>query len=107
MRILRSALAPAQSDQAQSLHCLNEAKLKKIPVFRVTGPELNLLVKPRFFFQVVWEKYYFMHFERQKAFQNASNNIFSRKKIIKKNVRLLYLNFSDPLPETHLFFHLT
>ena len=39
---------------------------KKIPVFRV-----NLLVKPRFFFQVFWKKYNFMHFERRNAFKNA------------------------------------
>ena len=31
-------------------------QIKKIPVFRVTLPYLKLLVKPRFFFQVFWEK---------------------------------------------------
>ena len=36
---------------------------KKIPVFRVTQPYLNLLVKPRFFSGFL-KKYNFMHFER-------------------------------------------
>ena len=31
---------------------------------------------------------------------------FSREKKQKKNVCLPYLKFSDPLPETHLFFYL-
>ena len=44
---------------------------KKIRVFRVTWPYLNLLVKPRIF-SVILEKYHLMHFERQTiAFQNA------------------------------------
>ena len=43
---------------------------KKIPVFRVTQPYLNLLAKPRFFSGCL-EKHNFMHFERQNAFQNA------------------------------------
>ena len=45
-----------------------------------------------------------MHFEWQNAFQNAYNYIFPEKKLKKKYVRLPYLKFSDPLPETHLFF---
>ena len=47
--------------------------MKKIPVFRVTGPYLNLLVKPRIFLRLFFflEKYNFMHFERENAFQNA------------------------------------
>ena len=39
-------------------------------VFKVTRPYLNLLVKPRIFYGFL-EKYNFMHFERQNAFQNA------------------------------------
>ena len=35
----------------------------EIPVFRVTWPYLNLLVKPRIF-KVFWGKNNFMHFER-------------------------------------------
>ena len=74
---------------------------KKIPVFRVTW-----LVKPRIIFlQVFRKKYYFMHFERHFAFQNALNYIFSgKKKWLKKNVCLPYLKFSDLLPETHMLF---
>ena len=37
---------------------------KKIPVFRVTQPYLNLLVKHRIFFRFS-EENFFMHFERQ------------------------------------------
>ena len=45
---------------------------KKMPVFRVTRPYLNLLMKPRFFFRFSGKKkHYFMHFERRNAFQNA------------------------------------
>ena len=44
---------------------------KKIPVFRVTRPYLNLLVKPRIFIGFLGKTYNFMHFERQNAFQNA------------------------------------
>ena len=53
---------------------------KTIPVFRVTRPYLNLLVKPRIF------------------------SGFLDKKILEKYVCLLYLKFSDLLTETHLFF---
>ena len=45
-------------------------RAKKIPVFRVTRPCLNFLVKPRIF-KVFWKKNNFMHFERPFAFQNA------------------------------------
>ena len=37
---------------------------KKIPVFRVTGPYLNLLVKPIIYFGFSGKKYKFMHFKR-------------------------------------------
>ena len=46
-------------------------QIKKIPVFRVAPPYLNLLVKPRIFFRFSGKKYNFMHFERRNAFQNA------------------------------------
>ena len=43
------------------------------------------------------QKYNFMHFERQNAFQNAAYKIFfSRKKP--------HLLFSDLLSKTHIFF---
>ena len=46
-----------------------------------------------------------MHFERRNASQNAYNYTFlQKKKIEKKYVCLPDLKFSDPLPETHLFF---
>ena len=37
----------------------------KSPVFTVTLPYLNLLVKPRNFLPVFWKMYNLMHFERQ------------------------------------------
>ena len=44
----------------------------KIPVFRVTRPSLNLLVKPRFFPGFLGGKRgENMHFERRNALQNA------------------------------------
>ena len=57
---------------------------KIISVFRVSGPNLNLLVKTRMFSGLLEKKYNFMHFERRNAFQNALNYIFSEIKIIKK-----------------------
>ena len=81
---------------------------KKLPVFRVTRPYLNLLVKPRIFFR--FSRIYIiilcilkgeMHFKMHKVI------FFFQKKIIKtKYVCLPYLKFSDLLPETHLFFYL-
>ena len=44
---------------------------KKIPVFRITRPYLNLLLKPRIFFSVSGKTFNFMLFERRKAFQKA------------------------------------
>ena len=55
----------------------------KIPVFRVTRPYLNLLMKPRISFRLSGQKYNFMHFER--PFKMHQNHIFPEK-IIKKNV---------------------
>ena len=52
---------------------------KKTPVFVVTQPYLNLLVKPRIFSGFLEKIYNFMHFERRNAFQNASNHIFFQK----------------------------
>ena len=48
-----------------------EAKLKK-SVFRVTGLKISGRVGTHIFFNYFfWKKYYFMHFERRNAFQNA------------------------------------
>ena len=47
-----------------------------------------------------------MHFERQNAFQMHKTIFFSRKIEFFFFVCLPYLNLSDLLPETHLFFHL-
>ena len=51
---------------------------KKIPVFRVSQPYLNLLVKPRIFSGFLAKIYYFMRFERRRNF------FFPEEKIIKK-----------------------
>ena len=56
---------------------------KKIPVFTVTRPYLNLPVKPRIFFRFSGSKYNFMKFRLSKC-------------IPEKKFRLL--------PDTHLFF---
>ena len=56
-------------------------QLKKIPVFRVTRPYLNLLVKPGIFFRFSEKKKIFMHFERQNAFQNAYFFFFRKNKL--------------------------
>ena len=61
---------------------------KKIPVFRVNRPYLNLLVNPR--------KYQDF---RKNLILCILKGVFSRKKY----VYLPYLNFSDPLTDTHLF----
>ena len=47
-----------------TLHDCSLGQIKKIPVFRVTRPYLNLLLKPRFFLGFL-EKLNFMHFERR------------------------------------------
>ena len=45
---------------------------KKIPVFRVTRPYLNLLTSETYnFFRFSEKKYNFEPFERRNAFQNA------------------------------------
>ena len=75
---------------------------KKIPVFRVTQPYLNLLVNLEFFSGFL-EKYNFMHFARHFCLSKCIKLLFFPEK---KNVCLPYLKFSDPLPETHLFFYL-
>ena len=80
---------------------------KKIPVFRVTRPYLNLLVKPRIFSGFL-EKNIILCILKGKMPSKMHKIIFffQKKKIDKKKKYLPYLNFLDPLPEIHLFFHL-
>ena len=54
----------ADEISTKNLMCWSIRQNKKIPVFRVTGPYLNLPVKPRIFFRFYGKKYNFMHFER-------------------------------------------
>ena len=75
---------------------------KKIPVFRVTRPYLNLLVKHRIFFRISGKNNLILCILK-------GNMPFKMYKIIyifpeKKYVCLPYLKFSDPLPETTYFF---
>ena len=74
----------------------------KIPLFKVTRPYINLLVKPRSFSGLL-KKCNFMHFERQMPLK-MHIFFFPEKKIKKKYVCLPYLKCSGLLPETHLFF---
>ena len=80
---------------------------KKRPVFRVTQPYLNLLVKPGIFSSFLGKKLFLcilkgeMLFKMQKIIY-----FFPEKNNLKKYVCLPYLNLSDPLPKTHLFFYL-
>ena len=72
---------------------------KKIPVFRITRPYLNLLVKPRFFSGFL-ETNIILCILKGKIIY-----IFQKKKLTEKknNVCVPYLKFSDRLPRTHLF----
>ena len=45
--------------------------IKKIPVFRVTGPYLNLLMKPRLFFRFSGKNIILCILKGKIAFQNA------------------------------------
>ena len=47
-----------------------------------------------------------MHFERRMPFKMYKIKFFPEEKYIKKYVCLPYLEFLDPLSETHLFFYL-
>ena len=65
----------------------------------VTRPYLNLLVKPRIYFRFSGKKNIILCILKGKI-----AIFFQKKKINEKIVCLPYLKFSDPLPETHLFF---
>ena len=72
---------------------------KKRPVFRVTRPYLNLLVKPRNFFQVFWKIYDFMLLKGKMPFKMHKIIYFFQKKELKiKYVCLHYPKCSDLLP---------
>ena len=49
--------------------CKGLGQIKKIPVLRVTGPKLNLLVKPRIFFRIFGKNINFMNFEGEMPFK--------------------------------------
>ena len=55
-------------------------------MFTVTQPYLDLLVKPRIFFQVFWKLYSFMHFERHFCHKKE------QKKCVPKAFRHVTLN---------------
>ena len=80
---------------------------KKIPVFRITGPYLNVLVKPRFFRVFFWGKKIILCILKGKMpFKMHKIIIFFQKK---NYVYLPNLKFSDLLPEssnTHFSFGL-
>ena len=76
---------------------VNLAK-QKILVIRVTWPYLNLLVKPRIFFRFSGKKIIL-------CILKGDMPLKMHKKTPEKNVCLPYLKFSDPLPETHLYFY--
>ena len=71
---------------------------RKNPVFRVTRPYLKLLLKPRFFFQILWKKM-ILCILKGKMPLKMHKIIFFREKLIKKQiVYLSYLNVSVYLP---------
>ena len=73
---------------------------KKIPVFKVTRLYLNLLVKIYDFFSSFLEKYIIL------CILKGEMTFKMHKIIYFFQVCLPYLNFSDPLSETYLFFYL-
>ena len=77
---------------------------KKIPVFRVIWPYLNLLVNLDFF-RFSGKKIILCILKGKMPFKIHKIIYFSsEKKIIKKYVCLPYLKCSDLLSKTHLFF---
>ena len=73
---------------------------KKIPVFRVTWPNLTLLMKPRYF-QVFYYIFFQMPFKMHKII-----NFFEKKKVIKKCVPNLPKMFQPVTQNTLIFFYL-
>ena len=82
-------------------------QIKKIHVFRVTRPYLNILVKPRIFFRFSGKNIISCILKGEMPFKMHKMIFFlENKNDLKKYVCLPYLKFSDPLPETHFFFYL-
>ena len=76
----------------------------KMPVFRVTQPYPNLLVKPRFFSGFLGGKYNFMHFERLKCLSKCIRlYFFSGKRYSKKYVPTLPTIFRPVTRNTLIF----
>ena len=75
---------------------------KKIPA--VARPYLNLLVKPRIFFRFSGKNIILCILKGKMPIKMHKIIFFPEKKIKNKYVFLPYLKFSDPLPETHIFF---
>ena len=67
----------------------------------VTQPYLNLLVEPRIFFRFSGKNIILWMLKGKMPFNMRKIYLFPEKKI----VCLPYLNFSDPLPETHLLYN--
>ena len=92
------------------LHCLplyhkKDTRLrsnKKIPVFRVARPYLNILMKPRMYFQVFWKNIILCILKGISPFKmHKIIFLFQKRKLKKKRkrcMRLPYLKFSEPLP---------
>ena len=79
---------------------------KSIPVFRVTQPYLNLLVKPGIFTGLLEKKITLCILKGEMPFKMHKIIFFSRKKYIKKMCAYPTQKLSDLLTETHLFFYL-
>ena len=69
-------------DRLQKLVVTGEL-IKKIPVFRVTQPYLNLLVKPRIFFRFSGKNIILCILKGEMSFKMHKIVFFSRKKKLK------------------------
>ena len=74
-------------------------KKKQTPMFRVTGPYLNFVVKPRIFFRYSGKKYNFMHFERR-------NKITFFSKCLSKCIKLYFFQKKICVPTLPKIFRL-
>ena len=94
-------ISPENNTWLPHKHVLGQIKK---PVFRVTGPYLNLLMKSRIFYRFSGKNIILCFLKGKMPFKMHKIIFFSRKKY----VWLPYLKFSDPLPETHcdLLFYL-
>ena len=76
----------------------------KIPVFRVTRPYLNLLVKNRIYYRFSGKIIILCVLKGKMPFKMHKNIYFFPEKKVKKYVCLSYLKCSHPSPETHFLF---